>query len=101
MDSLHERVAAKFAQHIGNGFDDMHRDDRHWLETRGMLNGTFRDAGKLTQYDITEAAAAIIPIILEEAAKVAEHLNGWGSDRGRGGHAMHIAAAIRALGQPK
>ena len=32
----------------------------------------------------------------ERCAQVAEHLNGWGSDCGKGGHAMHIAAAIRS-----
>lgn len=35
----------------------------------------------------------------ERCAKVAECLNGWGSDCGKGGHAMHIAAAIRNLGE--
>ena len=34
---------------------------------------------------------------LEDAAKVADKLNGWGPDCGSGGHAEHIAAAIRAL----
>lgn len=34
---------------------------------------------------------------LEEAAKVADHLNGWGSDCGKGGHSEHIARAIRSL----
>lgn len=29
-----------------------------------------------------------------EAAEIAHHLNGWGADRGRGGHAEHIAQAI-------
>lgn len=33
----------------------------------------------------------------DAAAEVAEHLNGWGSDKGAGGHAEHIAAAIRNL----
>lgn len=31
----------------------------------------------------------------ERCASVAEHLNGWGSDAGAGGHAEHIAAVIR------
>lgn len=31
----------------------------------------------------------------ERCAKVAEHLNGWGDDHGKGGHAEHIAACIR------
>ncbi len=31
----------------------------------------------------------------ERAAKIAERLNGWGADNGRGGHAMHIAKIIR------
>ena len=30
-----------------------------------------------------------------ERAKIAEHLDGWGSDCGRGGHAEHIAKIIR------
>ena len=34
---------------------------------------------------------------LDDAAQVADKLNGWGPDCGSGGHAEHIAAAIRAL----
>jgi hypothetical protein len=34
---------------------------------------------------------------LEEAALAADHLNGWGSDCGKGGHSEHIASAIRSL----
>lgn len=34
---------------------------------------------------------------IEECARVAERLNGWGGDCGKGGHAAHIAAAIRKL----
>lgn len=53
-------------------------------------------------YHVSSAhAVAAIDLIraevLEEAARVAEHLNGWGDDLGKGGHANHIAAAIRAL----
>lgn len=52
-----------------------------------------------------EHARAIIPMIWasateaerERCAKVADHLSGWGNDCGKGGHAAHIAAAIRAL----
>lgn len=32
---------------------------------------------------------------MEEAARIIDHLNGWGSDNGRGGHAEHFASAIR------
>lgn len=31
----------------------------------------------------------------ERCAKIAESLNGWGSDNGAGGHALHIAKIIR------
>lgn len=47
---------------------------------------------------VDEAGGIIGLAILSErerCAKIAEHLNGWGSDRGAGGHAEHIAAAIR------
>jgi len=43
------------------------------------------------------AARAAIRVVVAECAKVADHLNGWGSDCGKGGHAEHIAAAIRRL----
>jgi hypothetical protein len=49
------------------------------------------------------ALAVALPVIrkdaLEEAAIAAEHLNGWGSDCGRGGHAEHIAKMIRKLSE--
>ena len=34
-------------------------------------------------------------------ADVAKHLNGWGGDCGRGGHAEHIAKCIRDLAEAK
>ena len=48
---------------------------------------------------LTQAITAAIEAERERCAKVAEHLNGWGNDCGKGGHAAHIAAAIRA-GEP-
>lgn len=99
MDDLVERVKYELADIVANGFDNMHRDVRHWHETMGMLNGTFRYAGDLTQCDIEQAARAIIPLIrddaLEDAAKVADN-EGASLDSND-----HIAAAIRAMkGQP-
>lgn len=38
---------------------------------------------------------------MEEAARIVDHLNGWGSDNGRGGHAEHFAAAIRRAKESK
>jgi hypothetical protein len=38
---------------------------------------------------------------MEEAARIIDHLNGWGSDYGRGGHAEHFAAAIRRAKESK
>lgn len=35
----------------------------------------------------------------ERCAKVADHLNGWGADNGKGGHAEHIASVIRGCNQ--
>jgi hypothetical protein len=45
---------------------------------------------------IEQALLAQDKAATERAAKIAEHLNGWGADCGSGGHAMHIAAAIRS-----
>ena len=58
---------------------------------------------QVNRLDIAKAALAVArPIIeretRERCAKIAEGLNGWGSDFGKGGHAMHIAAAIRETG---
>jgi hypothetical protein len=44
----------------------------------------------------TAAARAIIPIVMEEAATVAEQLNGWGSPPSPE-LANHIAKAIRSF----
>lgn len=44
-----------------------------------------------------ELKARVARAILGErqrCADVARHLNGWGADCGRGGHAEHIASAI-------
>lgn len=38
---------------------------------------------------------------MEEAARIIDHLNGWGSDNGRGGHAEHFASAIRRAKESK
>jgi len=51
---------------------------------------------------IARIARAIMAAKAEEreaCAKVAAHLNGWGNDFGRGGHADHIAAEIRRRGE--
>lgn len=34
---------------------------------------------------------------LEEGAAALDALNGWGKDKGRGGHAAHFAAVLRGL----
>ncbi len=47
------------------------------------------------QDDLTNAIGRAIMAERERCAQVAEHLNGWGADCGRGGHAEHIAKIIR------
>jgi hypothetical protein len=54
------------------------------------------DAARLIGLARADAAlSAARPFIATECAKVAKHLNGWGSDCGRGGHAEHIARVIK------
>ena len=36
-------------------------------------------------------------VTIEACASVAEHLSAWGNDFGKGGHALHIAAVLRAM----
>ncbi|WP_131798386.1 hypothetical protein [Devosia elaeis] len=45
--------------------------------------------------EMVEHVARAILAERERCVKVAEALNGWGADCGRGGHAEHIAKAIR------
>ena len=49
--------------------------------------------------DIRECIARAILAERERCAWVARHLNGWGADCGRGGHAEHIAKVI-LMGSP-
>jgi hypothetical protein len=43
-----------------------------------------------------DSIAAAILAERKRCAEVARHLNGWGADCGRGGHAEHIAKAIES-----
>lgn len=67
-----------------------------------MARAMFKD-DQTCRLEIAKAIFEVCkPIIAaqerERCAKIAEHLNGWGSDFGKGDHAMHIAAVIRETG---
>lgn len=70
-------------------------DDVH-LAIRALKNGAI-DLAKTEGVFLSpdQVLARAILAERERCAKIAEHLNGWGSDCGRGGHAMHIAKCIR------
>lgn len=58
---------------------NMLREGRATVNEVRAINEAYRD-GVLTER--------------RRCADVARHLNGWGADRGRGGHAEHIAKII-------
>lgn len=70
-------------------------------EERKNLIEEIGDAIESFPIDDTEnMSIAVLAIaerrIREDCAEIARHLNGWGNDCGKGGHAEHIAAAILA-----
>lgn len=63
------------------------------MEIQGDGDGSEDDW--VPHYDHVCVIARAIMAERERCASIAQHLNGWGADCGRGGHAEHIAKIIR------
>jgi|21_taG_2_1085346.scaffolds.fasta_scaffold09763_5 hypothetical protein len=78
-----ERMARAIADNIGPSFDNLHKNKRHWIETRGIFGDEHRDVNGPFRDDCMEAARAALSALQEPDARMVEAggaIFGFGGD---------------------